>query len=81
MWEVGMNVTVLYRIDCDRSMAPFYRVEVVLDLFGENIVERRWGRIGGSGQVCAVSYSSATQAEVVAFEFIRKKVRSGYRSA
>ena len=44
-----MSCQLLHRVDPDLNMARFYRVEVLPDLFGEIIVERRWGRIGGRG--------------------------------
>lgn len=51
-----MSCQLLYRVDPDLNMARFYRVEVLPDLFGEIIVERRWGRIGGGGQFRDESY-------------------------
>lgn len=38
------------RIDPSRNMARFYALEIVQDLFGAMWLERRWGRIGSSGQ-------------------------------
>jgi predicted DNA-binding WGR domain protein len=38
------------RLDPSRSMARFYALEVVEDLFGAVWLERRWGRIGSTGQ-------------------------------
>lgn len=43
-----MSCQLFYRIDPDQNMARFYRVEILFDLFGDIIVERRWGRIGGT---------------------------------
>lgn len=36
-----MSCKLLHRIDPDQNMARFYRVEVLPDLFGAIIVERR----------------------------------------
>ena len=41
-----MNVTVLYRIDCDRSMARFDRVEVVLDVFARTLLNAAGAGLG-----------------------------------
>ncbi len=74
-----MSCQLLHRIDPDLNMARFYRVEVSPDLFGAVIVERRWGRIGGTGQCRAVSYPSIPLAEAAASRLIGAKERRGYR--
>lgn len=76
-----MSCQLLHRVDPDLNMARFYRVEVLPDLFGEIIVERRWGRIGGRGQCRAASYPSIPLAEAAAFGLVRAKERRGYRVA
>lgn len=76
-----MSCQLLHRIDPELNMARFYRVEVSPDLFGEIIVERRWGRIGGRGQYRLASYPSTTSAEQVASDLVRAKERRGYRPA
>lgn len=73
-----MSCQLLHRVDPDLNMARFYRVEVLPDLFGEIIVERRWGRIGGRGQCRAASYPSIRLAEAAASVLIRAKERRGY---
>lgn len=73
-----MSCQLLHRLDPDRNMARFYRVEVLSDLFGMFIVERRWGRIGGKGQARAASYPSIPLAEAAASGLIRAKQRRGY---
>ncbi len=74
-----MSCQLLHRVDPDLNMARFYRVEVLPDLFGEIIVERRWGRIGGKGQCRAASYPSTSLAEAAASRLIGTKERRGYR--
>lgn len=74
-----MSCQLLHRVDPDLNMARFYRIEVLPDLFGAIIVERRWGRIGGRGQCRAASYPSTSLAETAACELVRAKVRRGYR--
>lgn len=74
-----MSCQLLHRINPDLNMARFYRVEVMADLFGEFIVERRWGRIGSRGQYRATCYRSTCVAEAAASELVRLKERRGYR--
>lgn len=76
-----MSCHLLHRVDPELNMARFYRVEVLPDLFGDIIVERRWGRIGGRGQFRAASYPSFQLAEAAAFGLIRTKERRGYEVA
>lgn len=76
-----MSCQLLYRVDPDLNMARFYRVEVLPDLFGDIIVERGWGRIGGRGQFRAASYRSTSLAEAAASALLSAKERRGYRVA
>jgi predicted DNA-binding WGR domain protein len=74
-----MSCYVLHRVDPDLNMARFYRVEVLPDLFGEVVVERRWGRIGGRGQCRVASYPSTALAEAASSSLIHAKQGRGYR--
>lgn len=76
-----MSCQLLHRIEPDLNMARFYRVEMLPDLFGAIIVERRWGRIGGRGQCRVASFPSTSSAEEAASDLIRAKERRGYRNA
>lgn len=76
-----MSCQLLHRLDPDRNMARFYRVEVLPDLFGQVTVERRWGRIGGRGQFRTASYPSTVSAQTAACELVRVKERRGYQLA
>lgn len=76
-----MSCQLLYRVDPDLNMARFYRVEVLPDLFGDIIVERRWGRIGGRGQFRSASYRSTSLAEAAVSALLTAKERRGYRVA
>ena len=73
-----MSCQLLHRVDPDLNMARFYRAEVLPDLFGEIVVERRWGRIGGRGQSRSTSYATTSLAEVAAFGLVRVNERRGY---
>jgi predicted DNA-binding WGR domain protein len=57
-----MSATTLYRIDADKNMRRFYRLDVQADLFGAWCFIREWGRIGKSGQVCVVPYPTTAAA-------------------
>ena len=74
-----MSCQLLHRIDPDLNMARFYRVEVTPDLFGQVIVERRWGRIGGRDQCRLASFLTTVSAEAAASSLVRAKERRGYR--
>jgi predicted DNA-binding WGR domain protein len=76
-----MTCQLLHRIDPDLNMARFYRVEVTPDLFGQVIVERRWGRIGGRGQYLRASYPSTSSAEQAASALVRAKEKRGYSAS
>ena len=76
-----MSCQLLHRIDPDLNMARFYRVEVTQDLFGQVIVERRWGRIGSRGQHRSAAYPTTSSAEVAASALVRAKERRGYWAA
>jgi predicted DNA-binding WGR domain protein len=76
-----MSCQLLHRIDPELNMARFYRIELMHDLFGQVIVEKRWGRIGSQGQHRSVSYPSTSSAEAEASALIRAKERRGYRAA
>lgn len=76
-----MYCHLLYRIDPEVNMARSYRVEVTPDMFGQVIVERRWGHIGGRGQYRSASNPSTSSAEAAASALIRAKERRGYRPA
>ena len=76
-----MSCQLLHRIDPEQNMARFYRVEVLPDLFGEFVVERRWGRIGGRGQFRLASYSTTFSAAAAASALVRAKQQRGYRVA
>lgn len=76
-----MSCQLLHRIDPELNMARFYRVELMHDLFGQVIVERRWGRIGSQGQHRSASFPSTSSAEAEASALVRAKERRGYGAA
>lgn len=49
-------------IDTARNIARDYELLVTTDLFGWTLVERRWGRIGTSGQSSCSSFADQSAA-------------------
>ena len=75
-----MTATILYRIDPEKRMHRFYRMDVQLDLFGQWCFLREWGRIGSSGQMRALSFPTQQEAQEALDEQQRIKERRGYAS-
>ena len=73
-----MTATVLYRIDASKHMHRFYRLDVQPNLFGEWCLMREWGRIGSTGQVRSVPFSTAQEAEAALQRQRRAKEKRGY---
>ena len=73
-----MRPVHLNRIDPDRNMARFYRVDVTPNLFGEASVLRSWGRIGTWGRMRIETFASTETAEFNANHIVRAKMRRGY---
>ncbi len=69
---------LLHRIDPDRRMHRFYRLEIARDLFGDWLLIRAWGRIGSAGQSRTVSFPTEAVAEVALGRHRRRKERRGY---
>lgn len=68
----------LERIDHQAGMARFYAVMVTPTLFGDWAVVREWGRIGQGGTVRDSVHDSESEAQSVAADIVRGKVRKGY---
>ena len=60
-------------------MARFYAIEVLPDLFGRWIVERRWGRIGSNGASLRQSFADPSEARRTESYWRERKLRGGYR--
>ncbi|MFC1758475.1 WGR domain-containing protein [Planctomycetota bacterium] len=73
-----MASITLYRIDQDKNMRRFYRIDVQKDLFGVWMLTREWGRIGRSGQKLIHSFQSELEAEKVMHQYQSWKQRRGY---
>lgn len=72
---------LLTRIDADRNMARFYRIEALPDLFGGVRVIREWGRIGTRGQRLSHWCATEAEAENLADTLLAAKRRRGYARA
>lgn len=73
-----MTAIVLYRIDASKHIHRYYRMEIILDLFGEWCLMREWGRIGSHGQERFISFSSENEAQTALDKQRRAKERRGY---
>jgi predicted DNA-binding WGR domain protein len=66
-----MRVGSPRRIEPEKNMARFYRMDIQPELFGGWCFIREWGRIGWPGQVRQTPYPSPTEA-IAALERQRK---------
>jgi predicted DNA-binding WGR domain protein len=73
-----MSAVVLRRVDPDKNMARFYRLDVQPDLFGGWSFIREWGRIGRSGTVRQTPCPSEADAFAALERQRRAKERRGY---
>jgi predicted DNA-binding WGR domain protein len=73
-----MHSVTLYRIDQDRNMQRFYRLDLQPDLFGNYCLVREWGRIGRPGQVRRIPYSTEDKARYAFQKQRGAKEKRGY---
>lgn len=69
----------MHRVDPAKNMAPYYRVAIVRDLFGDFILVRIWGRIGRGGQRLEEWFANRGAAIDARRKLVRLKRRRGYR--
>lgn len=74
-----MTPVYLTHVDPDRNMARFYTMSVQPTLFGECSVVREWGRIGKGGQVRETHHTTPQEAQALAEQILRQKLRKGYQ--
>ena len=53
-----MSALYLRRVDEERNMRRFYRLDIEPDLFGSVLLMKAWGRIGARGRVMVERYES-----------------------
>jgi predicted DNA-binding WGR domain protein len=73
-----MSAIVLRRIDPERDMFRFYRLDVQPDLFGGWSFIREWGRIGRPGTVKTLPCPTEAEALAALERQRRVKERRGY---
>ncbi|WP_071675660.1 WGR domain-containing protein [Nioella nitratireducens] len=73
-----MTPVHLERINPDRNMARFYRIDVAPTLFGETSVLRSWGRIGTLGRTTIETCASRDVAGKSVARTVEAKSRRGY---
>ncbi len=73
-----MNALTLRRIDADRHMSRYYRLDVQPDLFGQWSLWREWGRIGSPGRVRIVPCPTEDAAIAALVRQRQAKERRGY---
>jgi predicted DNA-binding WGR domain protein len=73
-----MGPSMLFRIDPERNMARFYKIDVQRTLFGEWAVVREWGRIGRTGTVRSTPYARAEDALAASDRQRAMNERDGY---
>jgi predicted DNA-binding WGR domain protein len=76
---MAMSAINLARIDANKNMARFYKIDVQLTLFGEWAVIREWGRIGSGGTVRSTPDGTASEAEAARDRQWQIKQRRGYQ--
>jgi predicted DNA-binding WGR domain protein len=73
-----MTADHLTRINAEKNMASFYKLDVQPTLFGEWAVIREWGRIGRAGTVRSTPYDNVEAAEAARHQQRQVRQRRGY---
>lgn len=71
----------LVRVDTERNVHRFYRLDIQPDLFGTVSLIREWGRIGQSGTVRMATFDDPAGAKAHLAATLARKQRRGYRPA
>ncbi|MEL7464837.1 MAG: WGR domain-containing protein [Pseudomonadota bacterium] len=79
---IDVQTHYLHRIDAPARARRWYGLRLTRSLFGEPMLIRSWGRIGGRGARHAVeTHPSAASAEASLAAWRRAKLRRGYAPA
>ncbi len=73
-----MDAVLLRRVDDARNLRRFYHLEIAVDLFGDVLLVKQWGRIGKCGRMAARRYDDAVLAGEALKKQVDKKSRKGY---
>lgn len=68
----------LRRIDPNKNMHRFYRMQLQPDLFGGCLLVREWGRIGTHGRCRSDLYSDEGKAVMAMMALQEMKQKRGY---
>ena len=74
-----MNPIHLYKTDPAKNVFRFYRLDIQMDLFGNQCLIRQWGRIGKAGQMKTVPFPTLEAAERELGKYHRMKSKRGYK--
>ncbi len=73
-----MREVYLRRIDPAQNLRRFYALRVERNLFGQVVLVREWGRIGGRGRTMASEHPDEAAAEQALEALQASKIRRGY---
>jgi len=76
--DFSMATVQLRRIRPEKNERRFYAMTVTLDLFGEAILVRNWGRIGTGGRLRRDVCADIVAAGAALNDLARRKRRRGY---
>lgn len=77
----GNCSVTLYHDDAALNKARFYRLDLSTNLWGEQIVERNWGRRGTWGQNRLATFEDRASALKVMLKALQAKLARGYTLA
>ena len=70
----------IYYIDPERNARRFYTLNIVSDLFANDVLVRTWGRIGRRGVSKSEAFPSLEAATLALEKIHNEKIRKGYRA-
>jgi len=74
-----MTAIHLARIDAEKNMERFYKLDVQPNLFGQWSLVREWGRIGRAGMVRVETHQTRGKADLAMALNWTRKLKRGYR--
>jgi predicted DNA-binding WGR domain protein len=75
----SMTAIHLIRIDPEKNMARFYKLDVQPNLFGQWSIVREWGRIGRAGTIRVETHESRGGADMALISKWAMKRKWDYR--
>lgn len=76
-----MTAASLRRIDLERNMHRYYRLDIQRDLFGTWCLVSEWGRIGQAGRLRTLPCPTEDDARATFEKQLNRKLRRGYKTA